>query len=92
VLYRILLYSNDLGWFSYLKIWYLHKVAIVLLSEFIFNNAKINSMKETIIKISIHIIVSEFFTNLECLIRLIGGQAIPLDRLCQYEFECKFLR
>jgi hypothetical protein len=40
-------------------------------------------MKETIIKIGIHLMVSGFLTGLECLIvQIVGLQAHPLDRFC----------
>ncbi len=74
-------YPKNLGWFSFLKSLHLHEVVVVLLSELFFNKNKFNSMKETIYKISIHLIISSFLTNLEHLIIQIGGQAFPLDRL-----------
>jgi hypothetical protein len=37
-------------------------------------------MKDTINKISIHLIISGFLTNLEYVINQFGGQAIPFDR------------
>lgn len=40
-------------------------------------------MKETIIKISIHLMVSSFLIGLECLIiQIVGLQAHPSDRFC----------
>jgi len=63
--------------------WHLHEFAVVLLAEIIFNNFKLKSMKDTLSKISIHLIISGFLTNLEVLITLVGGQAIPFDRLYQ---------
>lgn len=59
---------------------HLQEIAVVLLSEFIFNNLKHNSMKETIVKISVHLVISGFLTNLGYAVTQIGGQAIPLDR------------
>lgn len=46
-------------------------------------------MKDMIIKINVHLFVPVILTNFECMITLIGGQAIPLDRLFQEVFECK---
>jgi hypothetical protein len=70
-----------------LKDWHLHEVALVLLSEILFNNKlKTNTMKEILIKISIHLMISGFLTNLGCMITLVGGQAIPLDRFSRKVF------
>lgn len=81
------MYSKNLGLFCCLKSWHLHEVAVVLLSEFIFN--KLNSMKETIIKISVHLIISGLLTNLGCLIvQIVGLQALPLDRFCNNKNFC----
>jgi hypothetical protein len=58
-------------------------VTVVLLSEIIFNKLKIKSMKETIIKIGIHLMVSSFLIGLESwIVQIAGLQAHPLDRFC----------
>jgi hypothetical protein len=74
------LHFIDLGLLSYLKYWHLHEIIVILLSELIFINIKLKSMKETIIKISIHLIISGLLINLECLIIQIGGQGLQLGR------------
>lgn len=40
-------------------------------------------MKETLVKIGIHLLVSDFLSGLECLpVQIVGIQAHPLDRFC----------
>ena len=65
---------------SHLEIWHLHEILVVILAELFFNKIKRNTMKDTIIKISIHLIIAGFLTNLGYMINHIGGQAIPFDR------------
>jgi hypothetical protein len=60
---------------------HLHEIAVVGLSEILFNNFKLKSMKELICKISIHMIISWFLKHLEGLMFFVGGQTIPFGRL-----------
>lgn len=63
-----------------MELLHFHEIAVVLLSEIIFNKIKLISMKEAITKISIHLIISGFLTNLGCLIIQMGVQGAQLDR------------
>jgi hypothetical protein len=68
-----------------MSIWnslHLHEITVVLLSEIIFNRIKFKSMKDMICKINIHLSISYALKTLGCLIFWVGGQTIPLDRLC----------
>lgn len=65
-----------------MKDWHLHEIAVIVLSE-VFFKIKLNykTMKELIIKISIHMFFSNMLTGFECLITQHWGQALSLDRL-----------
>ena len=74
---------------GYLRTLRMHEFVVVCLSEIIFNKIKLKSMKATISKISIHMIVSCLLTHLECLMFYVGGQTIPLGRFEPTRDSCK---
>jgi len=71
-----------------LESWHLLEIGGVLLTETIFNlqTIKLQSMKELIIKISVHVFVGLLLTNMSQLIIQFGGQAIAPDRCIQLNF------
>lgn len=84
----LLIAHKGLGVISILGGWHLHEIGVVILSEILLNK-KHKSMKDLIAKISVHLMISGFLTNLGHVIMNVGGQAIPFDRLFQHKYDCK---